>query len=196
MRDTVLGLAGVLRLQRRQVLIDLGVGDLDLAVDFTLAKALHDHLVADVVAILGIRNVFLRQHLAKVLGRKLVFLRDALNRTLDLAIVDLYALLLGLLQQRALGDQALEHLLVEHVGRRRLDFLLLQLLLHDAPRVVELVLGQGLVIDDSDDTVDVDDRGWRIRRLRANAGGEKRQRGRDDEANVHGQAFRTPGNSR
>jgi hypothetical protein len=195
-RDAVLRFAGVLRFQRCQVLIDLGVRDLDLAVDFTLTKALDDHLVADVVAIFGIRNVFLRQQLAEFLGRELVLRRDALNCPLDLAVVDLYAVLLGLLQQRALGNQSFQHLLVEHVGGGRLDLLLLQLLLHDSPRVVELVLRHRLVVDDRDHAIDGYDRGWGIRGLRADACGEQHQRGREDEANVHGKFFRTPGNSR
>jgi hypothetical protein len=173
--------------QRRQILIDRGVGYRHFAVDLAFAQALHDYLVADVVAILGIRNVLLRQRLAELLGRKLVVLSDALNRALDLAIVDLDTALLGLLQQRALGDQALEHLFVEHVGRRRLHFLLPQLLLHDPPCVVELVLGQGLVIDDSDDAVDATTVGGAFVGCAQTPASASAIR---DEANIHDLAFR------
>ena len=59
------------------------------------------------------------EHLAELVGRQLVLLRDAQDRALDHRVVDADARFLGELQQRALGDQALQHLLVEHVGGRR-----------------------------------------------------------------------------
>ena len=76
-------------------------------------------LVADVLAVLAYGNALLREHLAELVGRELVVLRDAQDRALDLRVVDADAGFLRVLQQRALGDQPLEHLLVEHVGRRR-----------------------------------------------------------------------------
>ena len=99
-REVVFGIAACLRLDRRQVLVDFGVAHGDLAVDLALAHALNGDLVADVLAVLGIGDVLLRQRLAELLGGKLVVLRDAQDRALDLRIVDLDAVFLGKLQQR------------------------------------------------------------------------------------------------
>ena len=196
MSKTILGLAGVLRLERRQILVDLRIGHLDLAVDLALAQALHDHLVADIFAILRVRDILALQGLAELIGGKLVLLRDTLDAALDECIVDLDPLLLRLLQQRTLRDQALEHLLVEDVGRRRLDLLLPQLLLHHAPRVVELILGQRLVVDDGDDSIDDDHAARRASRLRACDCRYRYQRGENKKTSDHAHTFRIPGNSR
>jgi hypothetical protein len=110
--------------------------------------------------------------LRKSSGRQLVILRNAQDGALDLGVVDFHAVFLGELKQRALGHHPLEHLLVENILRRRLHVLLLELLHDDALGVVEIVLGDRLVIDHGDDPIDGDDpilRRWT--RLRENAGG-------------------------
>ena len=53
------------------------------------------------------------------LRRDLVLLRDAQDRALDHLVVDAHAVFLGELQERAIDDEALEHLRLEHVVRRR-----------------------------------------------------------------------------
>ncbi len=88
-----------------------------LAVDLALAQALDDDLAPDVLAILGVRNALALQHLAEFVGRQLVLLGDAQDRPLDGRVVDADAGVLRKLQQRALDDQPLQHLLVEHVAR-------------------------------------------------------------------------------
>ena len=154
MCEPVLGLTCILPLERRQILFHLGIADGDLAVDFALTKALHRQLVADVFAILRVCDVLVGEGLAEVLGRQLVLLRDALHRALDHCVVDFHAVFLGELQQRALGHQALENLLVEDVRARRLNVLLLELLKHDALGVVQIVLRDRLVVDHCHDAVD------------------------------------------
>ena len=129
----------------------------------------------NVLAIPGIVDVLLRQRLAKIFCGKLVLLRDTQDRALDHRIVDFNAVFLGELKQRTLGHHALEYLLVENVLRRRLHVLLLELLQHDTFGVVEIVLGDGLVVDHGDHPVHVDDTLWRCNRLRQRTGGCQRK---------------------
>ena len=69
--------------------------------------------------------------LAEILGRQLVVLRDARDRALDLRVVDADAGFLRVLHQHALGDQALEQLLLEDVGRGGRHVLRLHLREHE-----------------------------------------------------------------
>ena len=155
-RKLVLRISGVLDLQRREVVFDFGIAHGKPALDLALAQPLHNQLVADVFAVLRVRNIFLRERLAKVLGGEFVVLRDTLNRPFDECVVDLDARLFGKLQQRSLSDEALEHLLLEHINRRRLQLLLLHLLQHDARCVVDIVLSNRLVVYHCDHAVDTD----------------------------------------
>jgi hypothetical protein len=89
-----------------QVGVDLGVRDLDLAVDFVLAQALHDDLVAD-----------LSRKAAKVVPSFSIWLRMSCTSSSGLrrcgrwrgraAVVDAHAHFLGQLQLGALDDHAL-----------------------------------------------------------------------------------------
>ena len=153
-RELVFGIAGILRLDCRQIMIDFSVAHGQPALDLAFAQALHHELTADVVAILRIGNFFRRQRLLEILRRQLVVLGDALDRALDLRVVDTQARFLRELHQRPLGDQALEHLLLEYVRRRGLHVLLLHLREHDTSGVVHLVLRNRLVVHDRDDAVD------------------------------------------
>ena len=109
---------------------------------------------ADVLAVVRVRDAFALEHLAELVGRQLVLLGDAQDRALDGRVVDADAVLLRVLQQRALDDQALEHLLVEHVGRRRRDLRRLHLRQHDAALLVQVVLRDRLVVDDGEHAVE------------------------------------------
>ena len=82
--------------------------------------------------------------------------RDARERALDLRVVDANAGFLRVLQEHALGDEPLEQLLFEDVGRRRRDVRGLHLAQHDALLLVDVVLRQRLVVDDGDHAVDRD----------------------------------------
>ena len=157
----VFGLAPGLRDDRRQEIVDLGVAHVELAVDLAVAQPLHHDLVADLLAILGVGDAFALHRLPEVLRRHLVLLRDARNRPLDLEVVDAHAGLLRVLHQRALGDQPLEQLLVEHVGRRRRHLLRLHLLQNGALLLVQVELRQRLVVDHRDHAIERDDRAGR-----------------------------------
>jgi hypothetical protein len=117
-------------------------------------RPLHRDLVADVVAVLGERDAFTLDRLAEVVVGQLVVLGDARQRALDLRVVDADAGLLRVLQQHALGDEPLEQLLLEHVGRGRRDVGGFHLAQHDALLLVDVVLRERLVVDDRDDAVD------------------------------------------
>ena len=156
-RDQVLVLAAGLRGDRREVVVDLGVGDEDLAVDLAVAQPLDHDLAADVLdgtcgTTMPSRSSILRNSSADSL------FSCAMRRivALDRRVVDADAGLLRVLQQRALGDEPLEHLLVEHVRRGRLQPRLAELLHQDALLLVHLVLRERLVVDDGDDAVERD----------------------------------------
>ena len=68
-RQQVFALAARLRLDRRQIVVDLGIGHQNLAVDFAIAQPLHHDLPADVLAIVGVRDVLLFEHFAKLVWR-------------------------------------------------------------------------------------------------------------------------------
>ncbi len=161
----ILVLAAGLRRDRREVVVDLGVGHGDLAVDLAVAHALDDDLAADVLAVVRVGDALALQHLAEFVGRELVLLGDAQDRALDGRVVDADAGLLRVLQHGALGDQALEHLLVEDVERRRRHVGRLQLLQHDAALLVHVPLRDRLVVDDDEHAVERDDLRRRARRF-------------------------------
>ncbi len=92
--------------------------------------------------------------LAELVGRQLVVLRDAQDGALDLRVVDANAVLLGELQDRTLGDDPVEQLLVEHVGGRRRHVLRLHLRENGPLLVVDVELRHRLVVDDGDDAVE------------------------------------------
>ena len=154
MCETVFRFSSKLRLGRGEVIFDLGIAHRDAGIDLALAQPLHDDLAAHVLAVPDVRDPVSGERLAKPVERELVVFGDALDCALDLGVVDLDAAVLGVLQQGTFGDQALEHLLIEDVGRRLLHILLFQLLHDDAFGVVELVLRDGLVVDHRDDAID------------------------------------------
>src|SRR5207248_11691694 len=98
--------------------------------------------------------------------------------------------------QRTLGHHALEYLLVENVLRRRLHVLLLELLQYDTFGVVEIVLGDGLVVDHGDHPVHVDDTLRRRTRLRQRTGGCQRKSYLEEISICHGRPSRTLENNR
>src|SRR5665213_1711879 len=152
-RQQVLVLASCLRRCRLQVIVDLGFADEYVLLDLAFAQALQRELAANVLAIGGVRQALLGKHVAEFVGRHLVVLLHAQDRALDERVVDLDARFLRKLHQCALVDQPLEHLLGEHVpgGYRNLRFVQLANRLREA--FVDVVLRNGLVVDDGDDAI-------------------------------------------
>src|SRR5690606_41805935 len=93
------------------------------AVDLALAQPAPDDLLAHVLAEAREARAVTLDALAQLRDRQPVFLRDRAERLVDLGVVDANAGVARRLQLRAVDDHALENLLLERVGRRRLDVL-------------------------------------------------------------------------
>ena len=98
--------------------VDLALGDLDLAVHLALAQPRDQDLVADVVAELLERHPLPVERRAKVGKRQLVLLGNHLHRPVDLLVVGAHAGVPRVLHLHTVADHALEHLALEHVGGR------------------------------------------------------------------------------
>jgi hypothetical protein len=157
--EAVLGLAAGLRGDGGEEVVDLGVAHRDAAVDLAVAQPLDGDLVPHVLAVARVAQPFALDRGAELIRGQLVVLNDPLDRALDLRVVDLDAGLLRVLHQRAVDDQPLEQLLLQHVVGRRRHLLRLHLLHDDALLEIEVVLRQRLVVDDGDDAIEGDDGG-------------------------------------
>src|SRR6185503_1138207 len=107
-----------IRLELFEEEVDLAVVYLDLVLDFTLAQARDQDLIAQVLAPGVEGDVVALEGAAEVGERHLVVFRDALDRAVDLEVVDADAGVARLLQLRPVDHQALEDLPLEHRARR------------------------------------------------------------------------------
>src|SRR5690606_5963210 len=160
LRDVKLG--GRLRALRlrSQERVDVGIADLDAAVDLAFAQALAHDLFADVVAEARETRAVALDALAQLDDRQLALLGDRRQRTVHLRLVGTDAEFARRLRLRAIDDHPLEHLLLEHVGRRRLDVLRAKLPLGYPQAQRKLARRDRFAVHDRDDPID------RRRRLR------------------------------
>ena len=154
MRNPVLGITPHLRVLRCEESLDLRIAHRDARIDLAFAQPLDDDFLADVLAVFLVLDVLLLERLAELVGRQLVVLRDAQDGALDLRVVDANAVLLGELQDRTLGDDPVEQLLLEHIGGRRRHLLRLHLRENGPLLLVDLELRHRLVVDDGDHAVE------------------------------------------
>ena len=127
MCETLYSLAadGVLRLLVEE-LVDLARRDADALQHVALAQQLQGELLAHLLAVGGVVDALLRQRLRQLGERDVVALGDVLERLVHGLVGDLDAGVIGALHLDLLQDQALEHLLAQHVLRRQLELLLAQ----------------------------------------------------------------------
>ena len=111
------------------------------------------HLVADVVAELGVVDAFLAQPLAQLRQRQLVLGRDVGDGAVDLGLVDARAALARVGDQHALVDQRVEHLLAQRRRRRQGLRVARRLVAHARQPLLHLGRGDQLLVDDGDDVV-------------------------------------------
>ena len=148
----------------------LGVAHLDLVVNLALAQPRQEDLLAQVLAPAFERHAVRFEGFAKLGERHVVVLGDALHRAVELQLVDADAGLARHLQLRLLEDQALEHLVLEHVALGRGRALPAQLPLGAVDGLVQLGQRDDFLVDDRDDAVDDSDA---LRRRRERQGEKK-----------------------
>src|SRR5690606_650640 len=98
---------------RGQERVDVGIADLDAAVDLAFAQPLAHDLFADIVAEARETRAVALDALAQLDDRQLVLLRDRRQRTVHLRLVDADTQFARRLRLRAIDDHPLEHLLLE-----------------------------------------------------------------------------------
>ncbi|MNV50912.1 hypothetical protein D3C71_1429420 [compost metagenome] len=130
------------------------VGDLDALGHPALTHAADDHLAAHLVAGVGIGQAVLHQGGAELLEAHAVALGDAGQRLVEFFIGDANAGAVANLQLDVLDDQALQHLLAEHLLRRQCRAAFGDGLLHLAQACVQLALHDDVVVDNRYDAVE------------------------------------------
>ncbi len=133
---------------RREEVLHLLIGHLDTLGNAALTHTADDHLAADLLAGGFQAKTVTGQRLAELLQRHVVALGDGAHGLVEFFVGDADAGALTDLQLQILGDQALEHLLLQHVGRRRIGAALLDGLLDLAHALIQLALHDDVVIDD------------------------------------------------
>ena len=170
------GIGRYTRLRGDEV-FQLAVRNLNARIDLALAQPIQDDVLPNVVAKLRKRNAVGFEPLPQRLHRQAVGLCDAPERRIDRRIVDPHTRFARQLHLRTIDDHPLEHLALEHVGRRRLNLLAPQLHFRDARPRAQLIGGDDFIVDDRDDAVDRPRSGaWR-RRCRCSRRGPCRLHG-------------------
>ena len=136
-----------------QIVVDLAVGNDQLAVDFALAQANGHHLATDFLAELGVLHAVLFQRCTELLRRHLVAGSNAPDGLFELVIVDTHAGVAGILQLDTLHDEPFEHLALENVLRRQWRSLPLQLFQRGSKAGPQFNVGDDLVADNGHDAV-------------------------------------------
>jgi hypothetical protein len=146
----------------RQVGVDLRVRHLDLGVDLVVDQALHDDLVADLLAEMGEGHAFLFHLVAHLLHAHLLRFGDAADGAVQFDIRDADAVFLAQLELGALGNHGLDDLAAQVFRIRQLGVLGTQARGDLAHAVVDFTPGDDLVVDD--DVHGIDDLGGARRR--------------------------------
>ena len=152
--------------------VDFGIADVGLALHDALLQALHQELVAQVIAEILETHVFAGERAAQLIHGDLVVLGDALHGLVDVGVADANAGVLGARHLQAQHDQALQHLAVEHVARRQLLRIGAVLVEDVGDGRVELALQDDVVVDHGDDAIQRL-RGQQGLRLQAGPGAER-----------------------
>ena len=130
-----------------EIVVDLCIGDQDLAVDFALLEACNQYFVAQLVAETVEVHAVAFQRLAKRVGRKFVLLRDAFQRALQLGVVHPQSGLPGGLHQYPGGNQPLQQLALQQVLSGQWSALAPQLLQRHLHLFIEIEPRDDFVVD-------------------------------------------------
>ena len=130
-----------------------------------LAQQRERELLAHGVAIGGVVDALRRERFGQLRQRDLVALGDFRQRVVQRLVGHLDAGALGALHLQLLQDQALEHLLAQHVLRRQLELLLPQALGDRGDLLVELAGEHDAVVHDGGDPVEQHAAGGQLARL-------------------------------
>ncbi len=153
-RQIVFGALRAADLVVREVQVDLGFADLDALVDLALAQALQHDLLAHLLAETLERDPVALERLAELREGEPVALGDAFDRAVELQLVHADAAVARELQLRALQDQALEHLPLEHRRGRNRGALAGELAPGEPHALAQLARRHHLLVDHGDDAVD------------------------------------------
>jgi hypothetical protein len=137
-----------------QQLVDLGLADLDAALDVALAQAFDQHLLAQAGAEFLVAQSIRGQSLAQLVRGHAVARRDALDRLGQLRVADADAGFRGTGELQTHQHQAVEHLAFEHVPRRQLAGLAGVLGDDVLDRAVELAAKDHVLVDHGGDAVE------------------------------------------
>ncbi len=119
-----------------------------------LAQDLHREFLADAFAIAGVVDALAGQRGRQVGQRDLVLLGDVAQRVVQRLVGHLDAGAIRTLHLQLLQDQAVEHLLAQHVLGRQLELLRAQALGDDQHLLVELARQHDAFVDGGRDAVE------------------------------------------
>ena len=139
---------------RRQMVVDVALGDVDLVLDLALAY-LRDHdLFPDLLAKLRELVAVAFEGVPELAQGELVLLRDPQQRPVEPVVVDAYAGIARELELEPGEDQPFEHLPAQCMGRWRSGAGAAKLLAYPLQPYVQLAPCDDVVIDDGDDAVE------------------------------------------
>ena len=158
---------GSLTLDCRQIVVDVALRETHLAFDLPPAY-LRDHdFLSDFLAEAREVVTVAFEGIPELAQRKTVLLGDSKQRVVESLIIDADAGLACKLQLKPGENQSFEHLLAQRAGGRRCRSRLAKLLAYAHQPNFELALRDDVVVDDGDDSIELDVRrrhGPRVRR--------------------------------
>ncbi len=136
-----------------EVLVDIEFAHAHPAVDFTLAQALQQQLVAQFIAKTLGTDAIGREPRHHLFERKAVLASNVLRGLVDRIVVDLDPALARALQLRLLEDQPLQHFARQYIFGRQLPALARNGLGHARHAVAHFGIGHRLGIDHGHDVI-------------------------------------------
>ena len=136
-----------------KIIVDLAIRDEYLALDLALAQPDNGHSARISSRKRRIAYAVLFQRQPELLRRQLVVGSDAGHRLVELRVIHPQAGLARELHLHPVHDHPLQHLALEHILRRQVGVLFLQLLERGCVTLPQIVLRDDLVADDRDDTI-------------------------------------------
>ena len=168
--------------------VDLGIGDDNLAIHLALAQAGQQDLGANLVAEARPRHAVPVQRGAQLIHAEFVVGGDAVDGALERGVVHPQRGLARELELGTLDDETFEQLAFEHLGRRQFDVLALQLAYRLIDTGTQLQGGNDFVVDHRNDAIDLDGSGRRMRGQAERSTGEAgcQQKTGTGQGAVHG----------
>ncbi len=136
-----------------EIVVYLAFGNDDPVVDFPVTHAAENNLLTNVLAKVVPVHAVVFYRCFHVADRDIIALGDAADGGVEIAIGYREAGFLGILQLDTVHDEALQHLLDQHVLGRRRDILAAQLLHGGRKPLLEVIFGDCFTVDDSNNAV-------------------------------------------